>query len=97
MWTLPQSGLGTVSIGTLHIWADFEPISNNKGIIYAYSPGNGISAYEITDNTDASVINIHADNDTAVEYYNLQGMKIEKPSKGIFIKKQGDKVTKVIL
>ena len=97
MWTLPQSGLGTVSIGTLHIWADIEPISNNKGIIYAYSPGNGISAYEITDNTDASVINIHADNDTAVEYYNLQGMKIDKPSNGIFIKKQGDKVTKVIL
>ena len=32
-----------------------------------------------------------------VEYYNLQGVKVENPEKGIFIKKQGNKTTKVIL
>ena len=32
-----------------------------------------------------------------VEYYNLQGVKVENPEKGIFIKKQGNKATKVIL
>lgn len=37
------------------------------------------------------------DNNTPVEYYNLQGVKIENPSNGIFIKKQGDKITKIIL
>ena len=32
-----------------------------------------------------------------VEYYNLQGVKVENPEKGIFIKKQGNKTTKVVL
>ena len=94
LWTLPQSGLGTVSIGTLHVLADFDLVSNNKGVLYVYSPGNGLSAYEITDNTDASVINITADSNAPVEYFNLQGMKISNPTTGIYIKRQGDKVSK---
>lgn len=97
LWTLPQNGLGTVSIGTLHIWGDFYPMSDNKGILYVFSPGNGLSAYELTDNNDASVTNITIDKNEKEEYYNLQGLKIDKPSKGIFIKKQGVKVIKVIL
>lgn len=35
--------------------------------------------------------------DGEAEYYNLQGMKVEKPENGVFIKKQGGKATKVIL
>lgn len=31
------------------------------------------------------------------EYYNLQGIKVDKPENGIFIKKQGSKASKVIL
>ncbi len=34
--------------------------------------------------------------DAPVEYYNLQGIKVANPEKGIFIKKQGNKVTKVM-
>ena len=30
-----------------------------------------------------------------VEYYNLQGLKVVRPSNGIFIKVQGNKVSKV--
>lgn len=32
-----------------------------------------------------------------VEYYNLLGVRVANPSNGVFIKKQGNKVTKVIL
>lgn len=32
-----------------------------------------------------------------VEYYNLQGVKVANPEKGIYIKKQGDKTSKVVL
>ena len=35
------------------------------------------------------------DEDAPVEYYNLQGVKVENPSNGIFIKVQGKKSTKV--
>ena len=37
------------------------------------------------------------DANAPVEYYNLQGMKVANPENGIFIKKQGNKVTKVVL
>lgn len=96
MWTLPQSGLGTISVGTLHVLADFDPVSNNKGILYVYSPGNGLSAYELTDNNDASVTNITIEDNHKEEYYNLQGIKIDNPSSGVFIKRKGDKVEKII-
>ena len=33
----------------------------------------------------------------AVEYYNLQGVKVANPENGIFIRKQGSKTTKVVL
>ena len=42
------------------------------------------------------VENVDIDNAT-IEYYNLQGVKVENPSNGVFIKVQGDKVTKVFV
>ena len=44
----------------------------------------------------SGVEGVEAEN-AEVEYYNLQGVKVENPEKGIFIKKQGNKTTKVIL
>lgn len=38
-----------------------------------------------------------ADDNTHVEYFNMQGVKVANPENGIFIKKQGTKATKVIL
>lgn len=38
-----------------------------------------------------------ADENAPVEYFNLQGVKVEKPENGIFIKRQGKKVEKVII
>lgn len=36
-------------------------------------------------------------NNAPVEYYNLQGVKVSNPSNGVFIKIQGNKVTKVYI
>lgn len=38
-----------------------------------------------------------ADENAPVEYYNLQGIRVENPSNGIFIRRQGTKTTKVAL
>ncbi|MCH5234546.1 MAG: hypothetical protein J1E16_04570 [Muribaculaceae bacterium] len=46
---------------------------------------------------DAGVEGIIDDSNAPIEYFNLQGMKVANPEKGIFIKKQGKKSTKVIL
>ena len=37
------------------------------------------------------------DENAPVEYYNLQGVRVENPSEGLFIRRQGKKATKVIL
>ena len=50
----------------------------------------------VFDDEATAVENIAADN-APVEYYNLQGVKVNCPENGIFIKKQGNKATKVIL
>lgn len=54
---------------------------------------------EYTEWTDLSGLgSVGADSDNApAEYFNLQGMRVDNPSKGIFIKRQGSKVTKLIL
>ncbi len=43
------------------------------------------------------VAGVAADENAPVEYYNLQGIRVANPEKGIFIKRQGNKATKVAL
>ena len=45
----------------------------------------------------SGVAEISVDADAPVEYFNLQGMRVEKPAKGVYIKRQGAKVSKIIL
>ena len=45
----------------------------------------------------AGISDITADDNAEVEYYRLDGVKVSEPSNGIFIRRQGNKVTKVIV
>ncbi len=45
----------------------------------------------------SAIENVEVDANAPVEYYNLQGVKVANPENGIFIKKQGNKTTKVVL
>lgn len=47
--------------------------------------------------TGAGIENVTVDNNAPVEYYNLQGIRVENPSGGIFIRRQGNNVTKVMI
>ncbi len=51
----------------------------------------------IVKSEEGAVSDIEAVNDEVPVYYNLQGIVVADPANGIFIKKQGNKVTKVIL
>ena len=51
----------------------------------------------VPDNTTTGTTNLVIDNnDCAVEYYNLQGVRVSNPENGIFIRRQGNKTIKVI-
>ena len=70
-------------------------------------PQESVSLYQVADTwmdfwnitgSDFSGIDENLVDDTeGADYYNLQGVKVVNPSSGLYIKKQGNKVTKVIL
>ena len=47
--------------------------------------------------TFGSVIELPADTDAPAEYYTIEGLRVNKPSHGLYIVRQGSKVSKVIL
>ncbi|MEE0980007.1 MAG: hypothetical protein UH625_11460, partial [Muribaculaceae bacterium] len=40
---------------------------------------------------------IDSDNNAPVEFFNLQGVRVENPENGLYIRRQGNKVSKVII
>jgi hypothetical protein len=61
--------------------------------------GTSINVLSLDFGDDSEVSGIEDVNaeDAEVEYYNLQGVKVENPEKGIYIMKQGGKTSKVVL
>ena len=45
----------------------------------------------------SGIADIEADENAPVEYFNLQGIRVENPAAGIYIRRQGSKVTKVLV
>lgn len=67
-------------------WKDFGTITGDANVTY----GTAMSGVEeVFDEKDG--VNV------PVEYYTLQGVRVQNPEKGIYIKKAGSKITKVIL
>ena len=48
-------------------------------------------------NSGISAPNVDVEDETAATYYNMQGVRVENPSNGLFIKVVGSKVEKVII
>lgn len=72
--------------------------NQSSSLFACYAPEdarNNVSLYKEVD-TATGIDELVAKN-APVEYYNLLGVKVTNPEKGIFIKKQGNKATKVIL
>lgn len=76
-----------------------EKVSATKVNIYQFTSKTQVAMYtfEIPENLTTAIETVDVDANAPVEYYNLQGVKVENPSNGIFIKKQGTKTQKVVL
>lgn len=48
-------------------------------------------------NGDAGIENVISDTNAPVEYYNLQGVKVANPSNGVYVRRQGNNVSKVLV
>lgn len=86
---------------------DFSYVFNISAEAYATSNPDADLEYEdfyyvwfeiyFNDPDTDSVSSVMVNNDAPVEYYNLQGVRVQNPSNGLFIRKQGTDVKKVIV
>lgn len=76
-----------------------EVVSETKVNIYQYHVGTKAAMYtfEIPAGDTTAIEEVEAEEEAPVEYYNIQGVRVVNPEKGLYIKRQGNKVTKVIL
>lgn len=85
---VPETGVVLSQAGTLSFFAH-DPVADAK---------SEVKTITVTGKGATSGINgIGADANAPVEYYNLQGVRVANPENGIFIRRQGDKVSKVVV
>lgn len=83
-------------------------IPKDEGVSYDLKAGNTynfyaggtkwrLASFSYTISADQSSISDIVVEDAPVEYFNLQGIRVANPENGLFIKRQGNKVTKVIM
>lgn len=80
----PEVGATVIIFGDLKIHNGIKEFNAGNLIVKYNSIGTGIE-------------DIEADNNADVEYFNLQGVRVANPENGLFIRRQGNKVTKVIV
>ena len=69
-----------------------------KGCKNAYESTEPWSEFYIKEKEFSGVESTLADDaEESVEYYTLQGVKVSNPGKGVYVKVQGGKATKVVL
>ncbi len=66
---------------------------NLEAIVTCYS-GN-VQLYPVKVTSNSSISNVVVDENAPVEYFNLQGIRVDNPANGIFIRRQGEQVSKV--
>ena len=66
-----------------------------KSLQFSFGTNAYIESMIVTFANTSGIEGIEADNEAPV-YYNLQGVRVANPEKGIFIEVKGDKTTKVI-
>lgn len=82
-------------------WNIFAPLTDGKENfdIQALVPFTDTKItlnYELTAISGISNVTV-ADENAPVEYYNLQGVRVANPESGLYIKRQGNKATKVLV
>ena len=95
--TLQLTGLKPNAVNGLWVKAVITLTDGQKSEEITF-PGaaQGYTGLEIDMRSDA-ISAVEAENDAPVEYFNLQGVRVENPVNGLFIRRQGTKVSKVVI
>ena len=93
---LPQSVRATLGIVTNPTNIGQKVIIEGSLENYFGAPGVKNAKY-ISGLSTTGITDIVADENAPVEYFNLQGIRVDNPENGLYIRRQGNKVTKVIV
>ncbi len=106
MYNFPEIGLGDKKGAgrRYHVLrAEILTDANGKQAaeIFSYKTGNGMAMYLLAEpgyqGAGVEGVMVADDANAPVEYFNLQGIRVENPENGVFVRRQGATVTKVIL
>ena len=83
---------------TVDPWAIYNT-SNKKAICIPTYTRYDVEKFgtRFTFTGSSALQDINVDENAPVEYYNLQGVKVENPENGIYIRRQGSKVSKAVI
>lgn len=109
---IKDNGIGVMVIDTYGQGAigstPYDPtVFDNAAVSYSKDPSTSAEKEDmdiftarharIGGKTFGSVIELPADTDAPAEYYTIEGLRVNNPSRGLYIVRQGSKVSKVIL
>ena len=105
MYTFPEAGLGHQKGGPGARVHNFEAnvVTDDNGkqgaYVFTYKTGNGYAYYLLAEDGFKGGAGVEApavdEANAPVEYFNLQGVRVANPENGIFVRRQGSKVSKV--
>ncbi len=98
--TYPEAGFNTTSRNTDFMTSVCASTRENGAVldVWVNVTNQGIAHYTYNGQKYVGVENIVIEDAQApVEYYNLQGVKVANPENGLYIRVQGNKVSKVIV
>ncbi len=84
-------------------FAEGASVGSPFAMFYAYDRQakevaiEGYTTGDVNDNPTSGITAVAADSNAAVEYFNLQGVRVANPENGIFIRRQGNSVSKVVI
>lgn len=96
--TYPSAGLGNIRNTSLRTSLCTE-VNDTDLNVWVLIPYQGAAYYKFNhtiEDTETGIENLEVETETPVIYYNLQGVQVSNPDKGLYIKRQGNKVTKII-
>ena len=85
-----------VSVGDITLEVPAESVSLYQSAD-TWKDFGTIKAYSSASRSESSCIDDILADGNEVEYYNLQGVRVMNPSKGLYIKREGGKTSKVVL
>lgn len=75
----------------------FTPSEYLSSVGFSVASASRINKITVNYDGSASVAGIEADANAPVEFYNLQGVRVANPENGLYIRRQGNTATKVLV